>query len=400
MTNGIRNIDPVQGLIDYVSDIKPYHTKIVEVLLEYVHIDTIDVTILDQLNLDISLERPYTVDLNFCDQGFDTEPFDRVNEYGFVVTELDTASNVFAIPGNVVTHFPVGSDVSVQAFYVDQLTDQLTSSSEDHVGTFTVQDINYIQGNALIQSQTEITVSSNFNDSIPSTSSDQYYQIDIVNSPLTIQGEIESDHNENRHQDIGSNMFIVDGNHTTRFRQGYVFKVVGGLNEGVYTTLYSDFVSGQTRIRVAEEIHYISGTGSPSLAPVGGIIEHEGDGFDPAVICFEEPEGNATSIIEDTLDFEWVVSSTFQFNIIGVDETLQTITVSGDARVEIQLGQHFQITNSASNDGVYEVRMDKDYREQTGNSEVQYDGTNTTIAVYGFGKTLNDTTPYGDAENL
>lgn len=41
MTNNayIRQLDPIQGLVDYVLDVKPYHTKIVEVMIEYVYND-------------------------------------------------------------------------------------------------------------------------------------------------------------------------------------------------------------------------------------------------------------------------------------------------------------------------------------------------------------------------
>ena len=38
MTNGT-TLDPVQGLVDYVLEIKPYHTKVVEVLVEYIQTD-------------------------------------------------------------------------------------------------------------------------------------------------------------------------------------------------------------------------------------------------------------------------------------------------------------------------------------------------------------------------
>jgi len=45
--NYIKTLDPIQGLYDYVQDIKPYHTKIVEVLIEYVYDDDV-VTVIDE----------------------------------------------------------------------------------------------------------------------------------------------------------------------------------------------------------------------------------------------------------------------------------------------------------------------------------------------------------------
>jgi hypothetical protein len=45
-------INPTQGLIDYVGDVKPYHTKILDVLVEYVYTEQINTTIREQWNWD------------------------------------------------------------------------------------------------------------------------------------------------------------------------------------------------------------------------------------------------------------------------------------------------------------------------------------------------------------
>lgn len=41
-------IDPTEGLVQYVQYIKPYHTKILEVLVEYVYTDPIIITVRDK----------------------------------------------------------------------------------------------------------------------------------------------------------------------------------------------------------------------------------------------------------------------------------------------------------------------------------------------------------------
>lgn len=51
-------LDPVQGLIDYTLAIKPYHTKIIEVLEEYIHTDFIYVTMEDRLDWCINFGIP------------------------------------------------------------------------------------------------------------------------------------------------------------------------------------------------------------------------------------------------------------------------------------------------------------------------------------------------------
>ena len=55
---GLKTLDPVQGLVDYINDVKPYHTKIIEVLIEYVYGENVDVTILEDPQFIIDLYRP------------------------------------------------------------------------------------------------------------------------------------------------------------------------------------------------------------------------------------------------------------------------------------------------------------------------------------------------------
>jgi len=50
--------DPVQGLVDYVSDIKPFHSKIIEILVEYIHEDSVKVTINDELSTCVNFGYP------------------------------------------------------------------------------------------------------------------------------------------------------------------------------------------------------------------------------------------------------------------------------------------------------------------------------------------------------
>jgi len=52
-------IDPVAGLVSYVEEIKPYHSKIIEVLVEYIHTDCIDVTITEDFELALGVPADY-----------------------------------------------------------------------------------------------------------------------------------------------------------------------------------------------------------------------------------------------------------------------------------------------------------------------------------------------------
>jgi protein associated with RNAse G/E len=68
----LKVLDPVQGLIDYVNDIKPYHSKVIEALIEYVGTEFVDVTILEDLQIDIAVT--YGLDKLICPSGYGT-PF-------------------------------------------------------------------------------------------------------------------------------------------------------------------------------------------------------------------------------------------------------------------------------------------------------------------------------------
>lgn len=68
--------DPVQGLIDYVKDVKPFHTKILEVWVEYIYNDAVNGRVNDALQMvvDIVLDRRE----KFCKYGFDTQPWNEL----------------------------------------------------------------------------------------------------------------------------------------------------------------------------------------------------------------------------------------------------------------------------------------------------------------------------------
>lgn len=74
MSETITRRDPVQGLVDFVLDVKPFHTKILEVWVEYIYGDLIAATVKDEVDFEIH------VDFNRiepCKYGWDTTPWDK-----------------------------------------------------------------------------------------------------------------------------------------------------------------------------------------------------------------------------------------------------------------------------------------------------------------------------------
>lgn len=66
---GLRVLDPVEGLIDYINVVKPFHTKIVEVLVEYVYDVPLSITMLEGLYFDIEVIQPGAEQFSFSCQG-------------------------------------------------------------------------------------------------------------------------------------------------------------------------------------------------------------------------------------------------------------------------------------------------------------------------------------------
>jgi len=97
-------LDPVQSLIDYTLEVKPYHTKIMEVLVEYIHTDYIKATIDDSIEFCFNLGYP---DLN------------TLFDYSIVAI----ASNTVSVMGdvrhliNIGQRFQIAFSLSNDGFY-------------------------------------------------------------------------------------------------------------------------------------------------------------------------------------------------------------------------------------------------------------------------------------------
>jgi hypothetical protein len=70
------NRDPLVNLIDYVNTVKPYHTKIYEVLLQYVYDEPVAVSIKESYQIYTTLTTPEANKWIICDGvGWDTTPY-------------------------------------------------------------------------------------------------------------------------------------------------------------------------------------------------------------------------------------------------------------------------------------------------------------------------------------
>ncbi len=64
MADNINFLDPIEGLIGYVNDIKPFHSKITEIIVEYTSQENVNTVIREDLLLNINLDYSYNVPFN------------------------------------------------------------------------------------------------------------------------------------------------------------------------------------------------------------------------------------------------------------------------------------------------------------------------------------------------
>lgn len=64
MSGIVTEPNPIQGLLNYIADVKPYHTKVVQILAEYVHEDLLNVTITEDFVMQVNLVYPSIAEQN------------------------------------------------------------------------------------------------------------------------------------------------------------------------------------------------------------------------------------------------------------------------------------------------------------------------------------------------
>jgi len=105
MASNVKVLDPVQGLIDYVEDIKPYHTKVIESLVEYVSQETVNVNLLEEYLLDIAIAYSYDItNISCMDGGFGSLGFDDPDVFPVLSPDLSkTLAEFPAFTSNSLT---------------------------------------------------------------------------------------------------------------------------------------------------------------------------------------------------------------------------------------------------------------------------------------------------------
>ena len=75
------NINPTEGLVEYTKTVKPYHSKILEVNVDYVYTDAVNVTVNDNIKWGMSITLPYAELLRSCGWGIEWDPIRTTQDY-------------------------------------------------------------------------------------------------------------------------------------------------------------------------------------------------------------------------------------------------------------------------------------------------------------------------------
>lgn len=109
----LTQLDPVQGLVDYVEFVKPYHTKVLEVLVEYIHTDCIDVTITEDFYLSLGMPDPELLPL----WGWtleEAQSFFNTDYNVLQITDANSSGGYFEVVGDQTTWVATGDTILVR----------------------------------------------------------------------------------------------------------------------------------------------------------------------------------------------------------------------------------------------------------------------------------------------
>lgn len=107
-------VDPTEGLVQYAKVVKPYHTKILDVLVEYIYTEKASVTINEKWEWTLQLGEPDADVIRMCGYGLVWDAF-RSNETNPSTTIISAESNTsLGVPSNTFLIEPsLGSPYTV-----------------------------------------------------------------------------------------------------------------------------------------------------------------------------------------------------------------------------------------------------------------------------------------------
>ncbi len=390
----LKKLDPVQGLVDYIQDIKPYHTKIIEVLVEYVHSEPVDVTILDQHNFDVIVQRPpghfenINTDPNLppnwqlvpgsllspgelfkfdCDSGFDTTGYSAGN---LLVTSpnpaipftsfpaINTTTNSFIVNGNVIGDVKIGDIIQLRST-IENFSKivGIYAITPGIAGTASFDVLGDVTGN-FVPGFAFVAIDANTNNGSYTTTSSSFNITANVTTILVDQSIVNS---------VAGGMIgltITGGMHTGSFTVSNVVFNEGTIDSRTNPTDGNTLNIGNnphTTITVTEPLVSIppltnkeSYSVQVLLTPIQIILSLS---YSRASKTYDVNTNNITQIPDEGVSHQPILGITTSTVINGIPvPDSGKITLGGDFRTSnVFVGDTIQITQSIGNSGIYTI---------------------------------------------
>ena len=224
--------DPIDGLIRYVNEIKPFHSKIIEVLTEYVYEEDLDVTMDERALLDEGVfVGGVPVEDNESDQyggSYGTGPYDNASYFPIISynTTIDKVANGMPvvhegafttdpahatkrgydevaksviIPDNQTATYRPGRSVVLELYIHDELTgtETIVGSPKD-LSIVASEYVTVGQTNGIFDTpHTKLTFSNSLIVANPATlSSDEHFSAKIFLKPSAVIAVVTSDYSD------------------------------------------------------------------------------------------------------------------------------------------------------------------------------------------------------------
>jgi hypothetical protein len=233
------NRDPVTGLVDFIKDIKPYHTKILDVLVEYVNQDAINVTMSENIEFVIDfLVDNHSVINN--ETGWDTYP------YGLLTDGTDP----YVIEGDDASGYETYDPANGVVTNWGTLPTTISEAGDTTVFVTFGETFTFDQGNDLTFADTlAIHIE---DDQSPQTwdsvlFAEQIVDVDSLMSQIVVVGDHTND------LGLGGSMLAIHGSAT---------------NDGTKTVVGSTYDMGTNRTTIT----LLGGLNSPTLDSNGNVI--------------------------------------------------------------------------------------------------------------------------------
>lgn len=372
--------DPIEGLIEFVLAQKPYHTKILDTLVNYVHEDEVDTTITETQLFEIgqiigaefsdNSGTPESV-IQTCPLGFG-DTWDQPGQ--FLVVYADDATDTVFVVGDQTASFATGVAFEVREPFPGPtvLSYTVNTSVYDAVNDRTAILVNEdILGGDFIVVPAPIDNDTTVGDvfivyGVTSTT--------IIGNIIVISG-------------VGINIddfqpgFAVDIRNATEVSLNKGYRIVASIISGV------------------NEVTVFSSTNVQADTVADGELVFSGFGYDEPPFCASSEPTLVQPVIAETLDIETLqepgATPSFQYFILVADAGANTFVVEGDVRDDIapldsidvihaQLAPYapFGPYNPSGNNGTHTV------------ATVAYDPISNRSTI-GVGATVTDSEPTG-----